>query len=363
MNGRIPAGKPIIGEDEEKAVLDVLRSGQLASGPMVKKFEEEFAEYIGVEHAVAVSSGTAAIHLSLLSAGIGKGDKVIVTPYSFVASVSPVLAVGAEPVFVDIDPETYCISSENIRAAADGCDAVLPVHLYGHPADMVEIVKIGKEEGLTVVEDACQAHGASMDGKKVGSLGDIGCFSFYATKNMTTGEGGMVTTDDEEMAAKVRSSRAHGVGVQGEYDALGYNYLMTEVEAAIGLVQLDKLDDMNECRRTNADILNDELSSLDDQGLVQIPIEVQGYKHVYNQYPLRVPPDKRTRIVGSMKKAGIGLRKGYQKPIYKQKFAGSDVRCPEAEKACEEVVWVPVYPTLEPAHMRRMAWGLKKLLE
>ncbi len=363
MNGRIPAGKPVIGEEEEDAVLEVLRSGQIASGPKVEFFEKKFAEYIGVQEAIAVSSGTAAIHLSLLSLGIGKDDKVIVTPYSFVASVSPVIAVDAEPVFVDIDPDTYCVSPENIESAVDeDTAAVLPVHLYGQMVDMDGVLEVAEEHNLKVIEDACQAHGAIYKGKKAGSLGDIGCFSFYATKNMVTGEGGMLTTDDQEAADKLRKLRAHGRVSRGRYDLLGFNYLMTDIEATLGTVQLERLEEMNEKRRRNASILDEEMEPLEEEGVVKVPREKEKRKHVYHQYALRVPKEKRERIVRSMQKAGIQIRIGYDMPIYRQKFIDLDVKCPEAETACQEVIWVPVHPLLEPAHMRRIAWGLKQLL-
>ncbi len=363
MNGRIPAGKPVIGEEEEEAVLQVLRSGQIATGPMVKDFEEKFAEYIGVDEAIAVSSGTASIHLALLSLGIGKGDKVIVTPYSFIASVSPVIAVGAEPVFVDIDPETYCITPDNVKKAVDNdTSALIPVHLYGQTAEMSGMLDIAEDNDMYVIEDACQAHGATYKGKKTGSMGDLGCFSFYATKNMITGEGGMLTTDDPKLADKVRKLRAHGKFSRNRYDVLGFNYLMTDIEAAIGLVQLEKLDKMNEIRRRNAAILDDEMRPLEEEGIVNIPREKEGGTHVYHQYALRVPKEKRARLVKNMQKAGVEVRTGYDLPIYKQGFIDSDYNCPESESACQEVIWVPVHPILEPSHMRRIAWGLKQML-
>lgn len=363
MNGRIPAGKPVIGEEEEEAVLRVLRSGQLAAGPEVRAFEKSFAEYVGVEEAVAVSSGTAAIHLSLLSLGIGKGDKVIVSPYSFVASVSPVLAVGAEPIFVDIDPVTYCMAPENMVDVIDhDTRAIIPVHLYGQMADMDGILKVAEENELKVIEDACQAHGAMYRDKIAGSVGHAGCFSFYATKNMTTGEGGMITTDDKELAETARMLRTHGKGPQGEHETCGFNYLMTDMEACLGRVQLDKLDSMNDTRRRNASIITEEMAPLEESGIVRTPVEVEGRKHVYHQYALRVSREKRDPLVFGMRKAGVDLRIGYDRPIYRQGFVNMDSPCPETESACQEVVWAPVHPVLDPSHMRRIAWGLKQLL-
>lgn len=365
MNGKIPAARPIIGEEEKEAVLEVLESGQIAAGPKVDEFEEKFSDYIDVKNGVAVSSGTAAIHTALMACDIGVGDKVIVPSYSFFSSASPVIAVGAEPIFADIEPDTYCIDPEDVeRYAEEGADAVIPVHLYGNPADMGKIDKIAEEHDLKVIEDACQAHGAELDSKKVGSLGDVGCFSFYATKNMVTGEGGMLTTDDDKIAEKARLLRAHGRSERGEHVLIGHNFLMTDVEAAIGLVQLEKLDEFNNRRRDNAKILNEELEGLEEEEIVKRPMERDGYKHVYHQYALRVNEDRRDRLVNGMQKAGIHVRKGYERPIYDQKAIKLDEKpdCPETEKACREIVWIPSHPLLDVSHMRRAAWGIKQFL-
>lgn len=363
MNGKIPAARPDIGEEEKDAVIEVLGSGQIAMGPKVKEFEEKYASYIGVEEAVAVSSGTAALHLSLLAADVGKGDEVIVTPYSFFSSVSMVLAVGAVPVFVDIDKDTYCIDPEIIEEnISDDTKAILPVHLYGHPAEMGVINDIADENGLVVIEDACQAHGAEYHGEKVGGLGDMGCFSFYATKNMMTGEGGMVTTDDHTLADEVRKLREHGRLARNKYTRIGYNYLMTDVEASIGLVQLGKLDEMNQKRRENAERLNSELQKLEEENIVKTPVERDNCKHVYHQYALRVPSEKRDRILASMQKAGIQVRTGYEVPIYEQEAIGIEADCPETVLACDEVIWLPIHHLLEGQHVSRMAWGLEQFL-
>ncbi len=356
MNGRIPPALPNIGDEEKRAVMDVLSSGQLAMGPRVKEFEKRFAEYVGVNEAVAVSSGTAALHTALIAAGVKKGSKVMVPAYSFFATVSTVLTVGAEPVFVDIDPETYCIAPGSL----EGVDAVIPVHLYGQPADMDLINSMAAEYGVTVIEDACQAHGAEYNGKKTGALGDVGCFSFYATKNMVTGEGGMLTTDDTELAEKARLLRAHGRNERGQHTLVGHNFLMTDIEAAIGIEQLKKLDAMNDIRRYNAGVLDTELAELENT--VKLPARIQGYKHVYHQYALRVPRDIRDRIISGMQRAGIGVRTGYSLPLYKQKAIGTDLDRPETEKACREVIWAPVYPQLEKRDMYRIAHSLQRFI-
>lgn len=355
MKGRIPPALPYIGDEEKEAVMEVLSSGQLAMGPRVKEFEANFAEYIGVEHAIAVSSGTAAIQTALSAAGIGKGSKVLIPAYSFFATASSVIATGAEIVFSDIDPDTYCMAPSSL----EDVDAVLPVHLYGQPADMDSILASCGDD-VVVIEDACQAHGAEYGDKKVGSLCTAGCFSFYATKNMVTGEGGMITTDDPDIARRARMLRSHGKDEEGRHALMGFNYLMTDIEAAIGIEQLKKLDTMNSTRRENASILNDELSELED--VVKLPIESPGTKHVYHQYALRVPPDTRERIVNGMQRAGIGVRSGYNLPMYKQEALGIDIECMETEKACDEVVWVPVYPQLDRSDMYHIAHSLQRFI-
>jgi len=362
MNGKIPVAEPLIEEEEKRAVQEVLESGQLASGPKVQKFEEDFAEYIGTDHSIAVSSGTSALISSLKAIGVGKGDEVIVTPYSFVSSVTSVLLVGAEPVFVDISYESLCMDPDKVEDNIDGrTKAIIPVHLYGQPADMGKIKDIAKDNDLFIIEDSCQAHGAEYEGEKVGGIGDIGCFSFYATKNMMTGEGGIATTNNKEVAEKIRILREHGKSEDG-YKIPGYNFMMNDIEAALGIEQLKKLDDINEKRRKNAQILNEALESEEEDEKLKRPIETDGTKHVYHQYALKVDEEKRERVVNAMRKAGMGVREGYQKPIYKEEAVDKDIELTNAEKACKEVVWLPVHPQLESAHMHRMSWGLKHYL-
>ena len=249
----IPIAKPLIGDEEIEEVVKVLKSGFIAQGPKVAEFEEKFAEYIGVKHAVATSSGTTALHTALLALGIKAGDEVVTTPFTFAATSNSVLYVGAKPVFVDVNPETYNIDPEKIaEAITDKTKAIMPVHLYGQPADMDPIREIADENDLKVIEDAAQAHGAVYRGKMVGSMGDAACFSFYPTKNMTTSEGGMVTTDDGATADAARAIRAHGESQRYTHVMLGYNFRMTDVAAAIGLAQLKKLDTFNGKRIENA---------------------------------------------------------------------------------------------------------------
>jgi dTDP-4-amino-4,6-dideoxygalactose transaminase len=244
----IPISRPAISQTEVSAVVDVLRSGQLAQGAVVAAFETAFAGYIGTRYAVATSSGTTALHLALLAHGIGPGDEVIVPPFSFVASANAIRYTGATPVFADIDKDTLNLSPRAVRACVTHrTRAIVAVHLYGSPCDKAELDDISTEYGLALVEDACQAHGAEFDGRRVGTFG-TGCFSFYATKNMTCGEGGMITTSDPTIAERIRLLRSHGMRVAYVHEELGYNHRLTDVHAAIGLAQLSRLDELNAWR-------------------------------------------------------------------------------------------------------------------
>ena len=278
----IPIAKPMIGAEEINAVAEAMKSGGLAQGVRVQSFEGQFADYIDVSHAVATSSGTAGLHVALLAHGIGAGDEVVTTPFSFIATANAILFTGARPVFADIN-EDYNIDPEGIlNAITSKTKAVLPVHLYGRPAGMKAIREIADDHHLSIIEDACQAHGATYDGKKVGSFG-TGVFSFYPTKNMTTGEGGMITTDDPGIAKRARMLRDHGSSRRYVHEMLGYNLRMTDMGAAIGLVQLKKLDRSNSERRRNAAHLTGELEHVPG---ITAPDEVTG--HVFHQYTVRV---------------------------------------------------------------------------
>src|SRR5256885_14826089 len=246
-----------MGDEEKQAVMAVLDSGQLAQGPVVEAFEHEFAAWCGVRHAVAVNSGTAALHLVMLAHGIKEGDEVITSPFTFVSSANAALFVGARPVFVDIEPETYCLDVARVEAAiTPRTRAIMPVDLYGHPAQIHELREIADRHGLVLIEDACQAHGAAIGDRKAGAFGATATFSFYPTKNMTTGEGGMVTTSDDGIASAVRVLRQHGASERYHHEVLGYNFRMTDIAAAIGRAQLAKLDRLNEARRRNASVLH-----------------------------------------------------------------------------------------------------------
>ena len=356
----IPIAKPLIGKEEIEKVEKVLKSGFIAQGPKVAEFEEAFASYVGTEHAIAVSSGTTALHLALLAAGVGAGDEVITTPFSFAATGNCALYVGARPVFVDIDPKTYNINPELIKGAiTEKTKAILPVHLYGQPAQMDSINTVAEEHDLVVIEDAAQAHGAMFQDKKVGSLGDMGCFSFYPTKNMTTSEGGMITTNNPEMADKARILRAHGEKERYQHEILGYNFRMTDIAASIGLVQLKKLDGFNQKRIENAEYLTEHIKVLNG---IKPPYVSPEVRHVFHQYTIRVEDGKRKDIMEYLNQEGIGTGIHYPIPIYKQKLyqdLGYHDKCPETEKAASEVLSLPVHPALSIEELEKIVISLE----
>ncbi len=340
----INMAKPQIGEEEKKAVLEVLDSGIIAQGPRVKAFEEAFAAMCGVKYAIATTSGTTALHTALLAHGIGEGDEVITSAFTFIASANSVLYVGARPVFVDIDPATFNLNPALIEAAiTPHTKAILPVHLYGLTCDMDPIMAIAKKHNLIVVEDACQSHGAEYKGRKAGSFG-TGTFSLYPTKNMTSGEGGVITTDDSAIDEECRVLRQHGMRKRYYHDELGFNFRMTDIHAAIGLEQLKKLARFNEIRQANAKFLSTHLKG------VTVPAVPQGCKHVYHQYTVRVPGGKRDALRTYLQEHGVGSEVYYPVPIHQQTFylqdLGYNQSLPETERAALEVLSLPVHPGL-----------------
>ena len=345
----ISIAKPQMGPEEKQAVLEVLDSGIIAQGPRVKAFEGAFAAMCGVEHAVATTSGTTALHVALLAHGIGEGDQVITSPFTFIASANSVLYTGARPVFVDIDPLTFNLNPELIEAAiTPRTKAILPVHLFGLLCDMDPIMAIAQKHGLQVIEDACQSHGALYKGKRAGSFG-TGTFSLYPTKNMTSAEGGMITTDDPQIAEECRVIRQHGMRRRYYHDELGFNFRMTDVHAAIGLEQLKKLEGFNRARRQNAHYLSAHLKG------VSVPCEPDGYQHVYHQYTLRVPDGRRDALRAYLQENGVGSEVYYPVPVHQQSFyvkdLGYHVSMPEAERAALEVLSLPVHPALSQADL------------
>jgi perosamine synthetase len=353
----IPISKPLIGEEEIAAVVSVLQSGQLAQGPRVAEFEERFAAFCGVRHAVATSSGTTALVAALLAHGIGPGDEVITSPFTFVASANSILATGARPVFADIDAESYNIAPDLLaEKITSRTRAILPVHLYGYPCDMDSIMEIAESNGLAVVEDACQAHGAAIRGQKVGSFG-TGCFSFYPSKNMTTAEGGMITTNEDEIAERTRLIRNHGQSETYHHVAPGYNFRMTELQAALGLVQLERLPAWTQKRVENASYLSERLSN------VVTPQVKEGYRHVFHQYTVRVE-DGRDGALERLAEAGIGARVYYPLPVHQQPFyrrLGYEDELPVAEKASQQVLSLPVHPSLTEEDLDRIVSEVARL--
>jgi perosamine synthetase len=317
---QIPIAQPSLGNEENNAVLAVLASGMIAQGPETVAFEEEFAAYCGVPHAVATNNGTAALHAALLAAGVGPGDEVVVPAFTFFATASSVSMSGARPVFVDVDPATATIDPADILAkVSPTTKAVIAVHLYGQPCDAAVVRDICDEKGLVFIEDAAQAHGATYQGKKTGSLGDLACFSFYATKNMATGEGGMVTTVSDEYDERLRRVINHGQSEKYLHTELGYNYRMTDINAAIGRVQLAKLDGFNRRRQENAAYYDAHITA---PGLV-LPSVAPGRTHVWHQYSLRLTdafPLSRDDLMAYLRERGIGCAVHYPVALSRQPF-------------------------------------------
>ena len=410
---------PSLGEAEKRRVEAVIEDGQLADGPEVRQFESEFADFCGTRSAVATSNGTTALHTALRAVGIGPGDVVITTPFSFVATANAVRHCGATPVFADVDPRTYTLDPEAVeqvlRTAEGEVDALLPVHLYGLPADMDPLLDLAETYDLAVVEDAAQAHGARYGDRPVGSMGDAGCFSFYPTKNMTTGEGGMIVTDRMDVAARARRFIDHGrasaadsamtddgQGVAGEHGQaagdggggagqggngdggngdggdgnggdgdggesrrsdghleVGHNFRMTSIAAAIGRVQLSKLPEFTRRRRANAATLSQALSSAPD---IELPAAPPGRRHVYHQYTIRCPDREAMR--SGLAAKGIDSGVYYPTPIHREPaYEGVEADLPVAERAATEVLSLPVHPSLTKTDVRAVAEAVRETLQ
>jgi len=353
----IPIAKPIFDDEIIESVVNVLKSGMVVQGKKVKEFEENFAEYIGVKYAIATSSGTSALHTALLSHKIGGGDEVIVPSFSFIATANSVLMAGAKPVFADIGKD-FCIDIEDIKARiTKKTKAIMPVHLYGQPCDMKAIIDIVDDHKLILIEDAAQAHGAEFSGKKVGSFG-TGCFSFYATKNMTTIEGGVITTNDKKVCKRAKLIRDHGMPKRYVHTVFGYNYRMSEVQATIGLVQLRRLDEWNNIRIKNAELLTSLLS--DVKGVIT-PKTYPNRKHVFHQYTIRVTPEFRTtreNLIEELRTKGISSLIYYPIPIHKQeiyKKLGLNMSLPKTEKVAEEVLSLPIHQSVKKEDLEKIA--------
>jgi dTDP-4-amino-4,6-dideoxygalactose transaminase len=343
----IPIARPQLGEQERDAVWEVMRSGLLSQGARVRDLEGRFAAMVGIEHAVAVSSGTAALHLALLGHGIGPGHEVITVPFTFIASANSILYTGARPVFVDVNEDDFCITVEQVEAAiTPRTRAIMPVSLFGQPADLPALAAIAERHGLALIEDAAQSHAARIGERVSGSWG-TGCFSFYPTKNMTTGEGGMITTDDAALADRVRLLREHGMRQRYHHESLGYNFRMTDIHAAIGVAQLEKLPALTARRREIAARYDAELRG------VAVPFVRPGVTHVYHQYTLRVA--HRDEFAARLAERGVGTGIYYPIPVHRQAaFAplGYGTQSyPVSERLAAEVLSIPVHAALTDAEV------------
>jgi len=339
----IPISRPAIGTEERDMVWSAMESGQLAQGERVRAFESQFADFVGTRHALATNTGTAALHLALLGLGIGPGDEVITVAHTFFASASAIVHAGARPVFVDVDETTYTMDVAQAEAAVSrSTRAILPVSLYGQMPDLPSLLEIADRHGVTLLEDACQSHGATIDERTSGSWGSGGVFSFYATKNMTTGEGGAVTTDDDALAQRIRLLRDHGMTTRYHHELVGYNARMTDIHASIGLVQLAKLPAANARRQEIAAQYDAEL-----EGVVT-PRLRDGATHVYHQYVVLV--DERDEFLRRLTERGVGASIHYPVPIHRQPafeaLGYGDVELPISERLAAQVLSLPVHPLL-----------------
>ncbi len=355
----INMAKPLLGEEERAAIMRVLDSGFIVQGPMVKEFEDKWAAMCGVKHAAACSNGTTGLHLAMLAAGVGPGDEVICPAFTFIATGNAALYCGARPVFVDIDYDSFNIDVNQIEAAiTPKTKAIEPVSLYGLPANMPAIEEIANRHGLAVIEDACQAVGASINGRRSGSWG-IGVFSLYATKNVTTAEGGILTTNDERTDDLIRLLRSQGMRQRYYHEILGYNYRMTDIQGAIGSAQMDKLDELTEQRRRNAAYYDANLRG------VETPRVPDGYRHVYHQYTIKLPPGMdRDAARARLLEQGIGSEVYYPVPVYRQQFyleMGYNVSLPVTEEVTARCLSIPVHPALTQEELERVVEAVNGL--
>ncbi|MDI6703676.1 MAG: DegT/DnrJ/EryC1/StrS family aminotransferase [bacterium] len=350
-----------IKDEIDEAIHRVLKSGEFILGKEVEKLEEEIAEYLGARYAIGVASGTDALYLSLLAYGISFGDEVITTPFTFIATSEVISLLGARPVFVDISPKTYNIDPSKIKECINSrTKAIIPVHLYGQPAELDSIIELAKENNLKVIEDAAQSIGAEYKGKKVGHIGDVGCFSFFPSKNLGCfGDGGMVVTDSEEVARKIRMLRTHGSSEKYVHLMIGKNSRLDAIQAAILRVKLKYLQSWTDARRKNAALYNELLKDV-----VEIPYEMNDCKHVYNQYTIRV--DNRERIRSFLKKKGVSTAVHYPIPLHLQKafshLGYEKGSFKESEKASREVLSLPNYPELSESDIQRIAMLIKEVV-
>ena len=358
MGELIKVAKPYVGEEEFEAVREVLLSGRFVSGPRVAEFERSFAEYVGVEHVVAVNSGTAALHVALACCGVGPGDEVIVPALTFFSTITAVLHQNAVPILADISLDNFSLDPDDFAARiTPRTKAVIPVHYFGHAAEMDRIRATAAEHGITVIEDCAQAHGTRYRGEMVGSIGEMGAFSFFATKHMTTGEGGAITTDNAEWAELARLIRSHGLQGRNDHVVLGYNYRMTEMAAAMGIVQLAKLDGLNRARQRNSEYLIERLAGLPWAEVPKIPEHVE---HTFFWCHLLVDEDElgftTQELIARLRERGVEVRHRYLEPLNRQPLLNGDALlnfgCPAA---CPHYGAAPDYAGLSLPNAERAA--------
>jgi perosamine synthetase len=361
----IPIAKPLIGEEEINTVDKILKSGMLAHGNEVEEFEKEFTKYIGTKYATATSSGTSALDIALKSLNIMEGDEIITTPFTFIATANSILYQNAKPIFADIDEKTFNLNPDDVlEKITNKTKAIIVVHLYGHPVDIEAFKEIAEDHNLYLIEDACQAHGAEYKNQKVGSFGDVAVFSFYPTKNMTTGEGGMIMTNNKEIKRKAEILRNHGQTKKYLHEELGHNMRMTNIAAAIGKVQLKKLDEFNNKRVSNAEKLTNIIKNIN--GLTP-PYVGKVIKHVFHQYVIKVDNFgmSRDELKQYLENKGIGAAVHYPIPIHHQplyqKLGYSKNICPISVEVAKKVLSLPVHPALSEKELIYITNALKEL--
>jgi perosamine synthetase len=369
MTEEIPLAQPELGAREEELVLDVLRSGRLSLGPMGERFEREFADRLGVDDAVAVSSGTSGLHLGVRALGWGPGDEVLTSPFSFVASANCLLYEGARPVFCDVDPVTLNVDPAAVEAAVGaGSAGILPVHIFGFPAAMPELEEVARRHGLGILEDACEALGAvDSEGRAVGSRGNLATFAFYANKQMTTGEGGVIVPPDAEAAARLRSERNQGRAVDMgwlEHGGLGFNYRLSDLAAALGVAQLERLDAMLARRREVAALYGAGLAGIEG---VSVPIATRGTeRRSWFVYPIRLDAGiDRDAVIGRLAERGIAA-KAYLPCIHLfphlRELGYREGQFPVAEAAAAHSLALPFFPAMEESQVARVCEALAESL-
>lgn len=363
----IPITTVRLGPDVEQAVLEVIRSGSIAQGPVVKRLEDEFAAMIGVRHVVAVNNGTTALIAAMEVLDLQPGDEVITSPFTFVATLNAVLQTGATVRFADIDPTTFNVDPESVETLVnDRTRALLPVHLYGQCADMVALDALARRHDLALVEDAAQAHGADVAGRCAGAWG-IGCFSLYATKNLTSGEGGLISTDDDEVADRLRLLRNQGMRRRYEYEMAGNNYRMTDLQAAVCVPQLARYDEVVAARQRNAAVLGIGLAEV--PGVI-VPVAMAGRRHVWHQYTIRLADDAaidRATLVAGLEARGIGCGVYYPRPAFDYDCYRGDARVvidevPEARRVAERCLSLPVHQYLTMGDLHRVVDAVAEIV-